>query len=108
MSQVDVHQLEELLLQYYSNIDGNLNMSTSELTSIPGYHLSRVIFDITWAVILALNYSNSRGELLQQNETGFPVVNQALAELLSESLSQVRFYGLSVSYLLHCTCCVCS
>jgi len=103
--QVDTHQLDQLLLKYYRELQ---NMSTPELSSIPGYQLSRVIFDVTWAVILALNYSNSVEKLdkfLQRNETGVPVVNQTFAELLSESLSQVRFYGLSVSYRLAYTLC---
>ena len=76
-------------------------MSAPELSNIPGYHLSRVIFDVTWAVILALNYSNSEKNLdkfLKRNGTGVPIVNQTFAELLSESLNQIRFYGLSVSF----------
>ena len=71
-------------------------MSTTELTNIPGYHLSRVIFDVTWAVILALNYSNSEEKLddfLMRNGTGVPVVNETFAELLSESLNKIRFFG---------------
>ena len=78
-------------------------MSTTELTNIPGYHLSRVIFDVTWAVILALNYSNSEEKLddfLMRNGTGVPVVNETFAELLSESLNKIRFNGSSVSNLL--------
>ncbi|XP_065917370.1 gamma-aminobutyric acid type B receptor subunit 2-like isoform X2 [Dysidea avara] len=93
---VDVGELDQLLLQYYRDV--NPNMSASELSNIPGYHLSRVIFDVTWAVILALNYSNSEEKLdnfLMRNETGVPTVNQTFAELLSESLNQIRFNGSS-------------
>jgi len=98
MSQVDVDQL---LLQYYR--DSIPNMSASELTNMPGYNLSKVIFDVTWAVILALNYSNSQVSLnkfLKKNETDIPVVNQTFAKLLSESLNQINFSGLSVSCFL--------
>ena len=97
MSQVDVGQLDQLLLQYYRDV--NPNMSASELSNIPGYHLSRVIFDVTWAVILALNYSNSEEKLdnfLLRSGTGVPTVNETFAELLSESLNKIRFCGLSV------------
>ena len=74
-------------------------MSAPELSNIPGYHLSRVIFDVTWAVILALNYSNSEENLdnfLLRSGTGVPTVNETFAELLSESLNKIRFCGLSV------------
>ncbi|XP_065917371.1 gamma-aminobutyric acid type B receptor subunit 2-like [Dysidea avara] len=93
---VNVGELDQLLLQYYRDVKPN--MSAPELSNIPGYHLSRVIFDVTWAVILALNYSNSEKNLdkfLKRNGTGVPIVNQTFAELLSESLNQIRFYGLS-------------
>ena len=62
-----------------------------------------MIFDVTWAVILALNYSNSEEKLdnfLMRNGTDLPIVNQTFAKLLSESLSQIRFNGSSVSNLL--------
>ncbi|XP_065917375.1 gamma-aminobutyric acid type B receptor subunit 2-like isoform X2 [Dysidea avara] len=93
---VNVGELDQLLLQYYRDV--NPNMSTTELSNIPGYHLSRVIFDVTWAVILALNYSNSEEKLdnfLMKNGTHVPIVNETFAKLLSESLSQIRFNGSS-------------
>jgi len=95
-----VDQLDQLLLQYYK--DDNPNMLDSELSNMPGYNLSRLIFDVTWAVILALNYSNSEenlGNFLKRDETGVPKINQSFAELLSESLNKIRFSGLSVSLL---------
>ena len=96
-----MHQLDQLLLQYYR--DSSPNMSASELSNVPGYNLSKAIFDVTWAVILALNYSNSQVSLdnfLKKNETDIPIVNQTFAKLLSESLNQIKFSGLSVSCFL--------
>lgn len=88
-----VDDLDHLLIKY-----GGLS-SPAELTKIPGYHLSRVIFDATWAVILAVNGSMqplaekglSLHEAVDQNG-----VDQTISDIIKESLNQVKFSGLSV------------
>ena len=88
-----VIDLDDLLIKY-----NNLS-STTNLTDIPGYNLSRVIFDATWAVILALNNSiealAEKGWSLEEsvNQNG---VDQRISYVIKESLNQVKFSGLSV------------
>ena len=78
-------------------------MPNTPVTDIPGYHLSTVIFDAAWAVILALNESiqplvdrSLSIEFSLTDEDDIPVVKQAVLDVLKMSLSQVRFSGLSV------------
>jgi len=73
--------------------------SAADLTETPGYSLSRVIFDASWAVILALNNSvqplAEKGHHLEElvSRNG---VNQSISEIIKESLNQVKFSGFSV------------
>ena len=76
------------------------NMS---LKDVPGYHLSTVIFDAAWAVMMALNESiqlladrNTSMEFSLSNEDGIPMVKQMVLDVINVSLSQVKFSGLSV------------
>ena len=74
--------------------------SITNLKEIPGYNLSRVVFDATWAVILALNNSV---QLLAEEEWSLEeVVNQNgidqnISDVLKKSLNDVNFFGMSVS-----------
>ena len=74
--------------------------SITNLKEIPGYNLSRVVFDATWAVILALNNSV---QLLAEEEWSLEeVVNQNgidqnISDVLKKSLNDVKFFGMSVS-----------
>ena len=86
--------MDDLLVEYK-----NLT-SVTNLKSIPGYNLSRVVFDATWAVILALNNSlqslAERGWSLEEvvNQNG---IDQNISDVLNESLNNVNFFGMSVS-----------
>ena len=88
--------MDDLLIKY-SNLS-----SAANLTEIPGYNLSRVVFDATWTVILALNNSMQplaeKGQSLEEsvNRNG---VDQKISDIIKESLNQVKFSGLSVSWL---------
>ena len=79
----------------------NLTTAT-DLTEIPGYSLSKIIVDATWAVILALNNSvqllSEKGWSLEESvdQNG---VDQRISNVLKESLDKVKFSGLSVSWL---------
>ena len=83
--------LDDLLIKY-----NNLS-SVTNLTDI----LSRVIADTTWAVILALNHSvqllAEEGWSLEESVT-YNGVNQNISDIIMESLNQVKFSGLSVSW----------
>ena len=74
--------------------------SVTELTEIPGYKLSKLVFDATWAVILALNNSvqllSEKGWSLEESvdQNG---VDQRISDVIKESLHQLKFSGLSVS-----------
>ena len=74
--------------------------SVTNLTEIPGYNLSKVVFDATWAAILALNNSvqllAKEGWSLEEsiNQNG---VDQRISERMRESLNKVKFCGFSVS-----------
>ena len=78
--------------------------SVTNLKSIPGYNLSRVVFDATWAVILALNNSlqplAENGWSLEEsvNQNG---IDQKISGVLKESLNNVKFSGISVSWLIN-------
>ena len=74
--------------------------SITNLKEIPGYNLSRVVFDATWAVILALN--NSVQLLVEEGWSLEEVVNQNgidqnISDVLKKSLNDVKFFGISVS-----------
>ena len=90
------NDLDKLLIKYY-----NLS-SVTNLTDIPGYKLSRVIVDATWAVILALNHSvqslAEKGWSLEKS-VNHSRVNQGISKIIRQSLNQVKFFGLSVSWL---------
>ena len=87
------------LLMKYKNLT-----SVTNLKEIPGYNLSRVVFDATWAVILALNNSlqllSEKGWLLEEsvNQNG---IDQRISDVLKESLNNVNFFGMSVSWLVN-------
>ena len=74
--------------------------SITNLKEIPGYNLSRVVFDATWAVILALNNSvqllAEEGWSLEEvvNQNG---IDQNISDVLKKSLNDVNFFGMSVS-----------
>ena len=72
---------------------------------IPGYKLSRVIADATWAVILALNHSvqllAEKGWSLEKS-VNHSRVNQGISEIIRQSLNQIKFSGLSVSLIKFC------
>ena len=74
--------------------------SITNLKEIPGYNLSRVVFDATWAAILALNNSvqllAEEGWSLQEvvNQNG---IDQNISDVLKKSLNDVKFFGISVS-----------
>ena len=74
--------------------------NTTNLTDIPGYNLSKVVFDATWAAILALNNSvqllAKNGLSLEEtiNQNG---VDQRISDKIRESLNKVKFSGFSVS-----------
>ena len=76
--------------------------SVTELTEIPGYKLSKLVFDATWAVILALNNSvqllSEKGWSLEESvdQNG---VDQRITDVIKESLQKPKFSGLSVSWL---------
>ena len=78
--------------------------SVTKLKSIPGYNLSRVVFDATWAVVLALNHSlhllTEKGWLLEEsvNQNG---IDQKISGVLKKSLNNVTFFGMSVSWLIN-------
>ena len=73
------------------------------MAEIPGYNLSRVIFDATWAAILALNNSIqpladngwSLEELITQNTV---YVDETISDIIRRSLNLVKFSGLSVGW----------
>ena len=73
--------------------------SATDLKKIPGYNLSKIIVDATWAVILALNNSvqllSEKGRSLEESvdQNG---VDQRTSTVLKESLDKVKFSGLSV------------
>ena len=74
--------------------------SVTNLKEIPGYNLSRVVFDATWAVILALN--NSLQPLAEKEWSLEEVINhngidQNISNVLNKSLNNVTFFGMSVS-----------
>ena len=73
------------------------------MTEIPGYNLSRVIFDATWATILALNNSiqplADNGWSLEESVTENRV-NKTISDVIKRSLDQVKFSGLSVGWSL--------
>lgn len=75
--------------------------SAASLTEVPGYNLSRVIFDATWAVILALNNSiqplAEKGHYLEESVSR-KGVNKLISDVIKESLNQVKFSGLSVGW----------
>lgn len=83
------------MLRKYNNLSPVTN-----LADIPGYDLSRVIFDAAWAVILGLNNSMQplaeEGLLLDKlgNKTG---INKTISDIIRASLDRVKFSGLSVS-----------
>ena len=74
--------------------------NTTNLTEIPGYNLSKVVFDATWAAILVLNNSVQQlakeGWSLEEsiNQNG---VDQNISDKMKESLNEVKFLGFSVS-----------
>ena len=74
--------------------------NTTNLTEIPGYNLSKVVFDATWAAILALNNTvqllAKKGWSLEEsvNHNG---VDQNISDKMRESLNEVKFLGFSVS-----------
>ena len=74
--------------------------NTINLTEIPGYNLSKVVFDATWAAILALNNTvqllAKKGWSLEEsvNQNG---VDQRISNIMRESLNKVKFSGFSVS-----------
>ena len=74
--------------------------SITELTEIPGYSLSKPVFDATWAAILALNNSiqllSEKGWSLEEsvNQNG---VDKRISDVIKESFNKVKFLGLSVS-----------
>ena len=74
--------------------------NTTNLTDIPGYNLSKVVFDATWAAILALNNTvqllAKKGWSLEEsvNQNG---VDQRISNIMRESLNKVKFSGFSVS-----------
>ena len=73
--------------------------SATNLAEIPGYYLSKVVFDATWAVILALNNSMQllaeKGWSLDEsvNQNG---VDQRILDIIKWSINKVKFSGLSV------------
>ena len=74
-------------------------MRATSLRETPGYNLSRLVFDATWAVILGLN--NSIQPLAQHgwtllNLTTDRGVNETFSNIIKDSLNQVAFSGLSV------------
>ena len=87
--------LDDLLIKH-----NNLSyMQAASLREIPGYKLSRLVFDTTWAVILGLN--NSIQPLAQNGWTLLDLatnrgVNETFSSILRNSLNQVAFSGLSV------------
>ena len=85
---------DDLLIEY-----NNLSMDVTSLREIPGYNLSRVIFDATWAVVLGLNNSiqplAENGSSLVDIVTGRGV-NKTFSSIINNSLNQVKFSGLSV------------
>ena len=70
--------------------------NTTNLTDIPGYNLSKVVFDATWAAILALNLLAKNGSSLEEsvNQNG---VDERISNITRESLNKVKFSGFSVS-----------
>ena len=74
--------------------------NTINLTGIPGYNLSKVVFDATWAAILALNNTvqllAKKGWSLEEsvNQNG---VDQRISNIMRVSLNKVKFSGFSVS-----------
>ena len=74
--------------------------SVTNLTEIPGYNLSKVVFDATWTAILALNNTvqllAKNGLSLEEsiNQNG---VDQRISDKIRESLNKVKFSGFSVS-----------
>ena len=74
--------------------------SVTNLTEIPGYNLSKVVFDATWAAILALNNTvqllAKKGWSLEEsvNQNG---VDQRISDKIRESLNKVKFSGFLVS-----------
>ena len=91
-----INDLDDLLIKY-----NNLS-SVTNLMDIPGYKLSRVIADATWAVILALNHSvqllAEKGWSLEKS-VNHSRVNQGISEIIRQSLNQIKFSGLSVSLI---------
>ena len=74
-------------------------MDATSLREIPGYKLSRVIFDATWAVILGLN--NSVQPLAENGSSLVDIVtargvNETFSNIINNSLNKVKFSGLSV------------
>ena len=74
--------------------------NTINLTEIPGYNLSKVVFDATWAAILALNNTvqllAKEGWSLEEsvNQNG---IDERISNIMRESLNKVKFSGFSVS-----------
>ena len=74
--------------------------SITNLTEIPGYNLSKVVFDTTWAAILVLNNSvqqlANKGWSLEEsiNQNG---VDQRISDIMKKSLNKVKFSSFSVS-----------
>ena len=74
--------------------------NTTNLTEIPGYNLSKVVFDATWAAILVLNNSVQQlakeGWSLEEsiNQNG---VDQRISDIMKKSLNKVKFSSFSVS-----------
>ena len=83
--------VDDLLMEY---------TNTTNLTDIPGYNLSKVVFDATWAAILVLNNSvqqlAKKGWSLEESvsQNG---VDQRISNIMRESLNKVKFSGFSVS-----------
>ena len=96
--------LDDLLTKYYEHKYRCNN--TPPVKDIPGYHLSTTIFDAAWAVMLALNESiqlladrNMSMESLLSDKDDVLVIRQMVIDVINMSLSQVKFSGLSVSYI---------
>ena len=99
---INASELDNLLTKYYENTYGCNNVPS--VKDIPGYHLSTVIFDAAWAVVLALNESiqlladrNMSVEFLLSDKDDIPVAEQMVFDVMNISLSQVKFSGLLVS-----------
>ena len=77
-------------------------MDVTSLRETPGYNLSRVIFDATWAVVLGLN--NSIQPLAENGSSLVDIVtargvNETFSSIINNSLNKVKFSGLSVGWL---------